>query len=163
MKKGTLIIFIVVALAACRKTTHYQKCTSCVCVNKDSLAANRDTLLDSATFYQSILGTWYVREFDTFNLESCASTCFCDSFHPVVFLNDSLLIMHFPGVTIDTFSYQFASFQNRIDAGNGYFYLHGNPNTLVLLSYYRNYMLVYTQTQSIGTVLFPPNYILSRH
>lgn len=162
--KTLLFLLVILLIAACKKKDKYQECTHCQCFDYNKAVAYKDTLIDSAAFFQDILDAWYVKEYDTFGNYSCTNRCFCDASFPVTIIDGKALSITLPDNTKDTISYTFKIYSGKVDPTTGTFVVPASLSVdgLVLMQYNNGYLLITTQTLTPGTLTFPPNYVLAR-
>ena len=139
--KYIAFLFIILIFAACKKKT--VNCgQSCPCIQgiADSTIGGN---IDSATFYQQLIGTWYLREVDTpFRDIGCPHHCYCDAPYPVIFLSNNTFVMHFAGNITDTFPYNFFTLAPQKISTQSYFYTYTNNAIKGQIQYVNNDFMI---------------------
>ena len=163
MKNTIFLILIILLAASCKKKENGQ-CSFCSCISSYNDTASVPTSMDSATFYQAILGTWYLQQFDTIpGTGNCISNCYCDTSHPFVFLPNDSLIMTLPDNQKLSFAYTFYNLApHTVNPQSGVFIISANNATEGQITYYNNNYVTITILHSLG-LYPPPNYFLTRH
>jgi hypothetical protein len=158
MKRALIYMAILLIAAGCKK--EYKPCGSCACINVG--AGYKDTVIDSVTFYQAILGKWYVKQADTFPANDCVLQCFCDTQYFVTFLPNDTVIISLPDNYIGAFAYNFPIISDHLVITNGTYFLPDNPH-FGYIEYSNGIIVVYPPTQTVGGNPYPVIYYLSRH
>ena len=166
MKRGTILLVAFLLLVGACKKPHYQSCETCSCFSIDSLVYT-NSLIDSVTFYRSILGTWYLQQTDSFAGPypgSCFVQCYCDTQYSIVFLPNDSVIINFPFNARNTFSYFFFSDGNSmISPQGGYYTVPGHNGGLCAIGYSNKYLAISpANPYGFGTVSYSPRYFLAR-
>lgn len=162
MQKFVFILVMILLLTASCKKSGYKRCETCACFNTNNLNY-RDTMIDSASFFQSIMGTWYVKQSDTFVDFNCSVQCFCDSQYFVIILPNNSIIASLPGSRRDTFPLNFRTDDHgKVDPLSGIYIIPGDQGRWAYLTYNNSSLQISTETLSAGTVFYSPNYYLIR-